>query len=121
MLTRGQHRSAAMARREGPAGVKERSRYALGSPGTWEIPPSPVHGSGWAAGETAWLASVALHARGSEQASAAQVPPSEGNEARRDGRREVAAPHRTDEAGEPTQGTRRREGGAGERNRWRER
>jgi hypothetical protein len=56
----------------------------------------------------------------SEQASARVVPPSEGNEARRDGRREVGAPHGTEEAGEP-RGTLWRDGGAGTRNRWRER
>ncbi len=49
------------------------------------------------------------------------VPPSEGNEARRDGRQEVGAPHRTCEAGEPTRGTPWRERGAGLRNHWRER
>jgi len=39
----------------------------------------------------------------------------------RDGRGEVGAPHSTCEAGEPTRGTPWREGGAGTRNRWRER
>ena len=37
----------------------------------------------------------------------------EGNEARRDGRRGVGAPHTTGDAGEPTRGTPSREGGAG--------
>jgi hypothetical protein len=36
---------------------------------------------------------------------AAVVSPSEGNEARREGRQGVAVPHSTDEAGEPTRGT----------------
>ena len=49
------------------------------------------------------------------------VPPSEGNEARREGRQGVGAPHSTDEAGEPARGTPWREGGAGSWNRWRER
>jgi hypothetical protein len=40
------------------------------------------------------------------------VSPSEGNEARRDGRLGVGASHSTVEAGEPVQGTRRREEGA---------
>src|SRR3954452_2283160 len=44
---------------------------------------------------------------------AAGIPPSEGNEARRDGRRGFGASHSTDEAGEPTRGTPRREGGDG--------
>ena len=50
------------------------------------------------------------------------VPTTRGTtEAGRDGRREVGAPHSTGEAGEPTRGTRWREGGAGLRNRRRER
>src|SRR3954453_13657199 len=40
---------------------------------------------------------------------ATAVPPSEGNEARRDGRRGVGAPHITCDAGEPTRGTPPRE------------
>lgn len=36
-----------------------------------------------------------------EQVDASEVPPSEGNEARRDGRREVGASRSTDEGGEP--------------------
>lgn len=42
----------------------------------------------------------------------AVVPPSEGNEARWDGRRAIGAPHSTDEVGEPSQGTPWMEGGA---------
>ena len=49
------------------------------------------------------------------------VPPSEGNEARREGRQDVGALRSTDDAGEPTRGTLRREGRAGQRNRWRAR
>src|SRR5262249_14932202 len=49
------------------------------------------------------------------------VPPSEGNEARRDERRGVRAPRCTCDAGGPTRGTPPREGGAEARNRWRER
>src|SRR4051812_9313760 len=44
---------------------------------------------------------------------AAGVPPNEGNEVRRDGRRGFGAPHSTCDAGEPTRGTPPREGGAG--------
>ena len=46
-------------------------------------------------------------------AGAAGIPPREGNEARRDGRRGVGASNSTCEAGEPTRGTPWREGGAG--------
>ena len=46
-------------------------------------------------------------------AGATVVPPSEGNEVRRDGRQGVGAPHTTCDAGEPTRGTPLREGGAG--------
>ncbi len=49
------------------------------------------------------------------------VPLSEGNEATREGRLDVGALRSTDEAGEPTRGTLRREGRAGQRNRWRAR
>jgi len=42
MLTRGQHRSAAMAWHRGPAGVRERGKCTEGSPGTWEILSSPA-------------------------------------------------------------------------------
>src|SRR5580693_5685276 len=41
------------------------------------------------------------------------IPPSEGNEVRRDGWWGVGASHSTDDAGEPTRGTPPREGGAG--------
>jgi len=43
--------------------------------------------------------------------SATAVLPSEGNEARQEGRQGVTAPHCTGEAGEPTRGTPWREGG----------
>ncbi len=39
------------------------------------------------------------------------VPPNEGNEVRRNGRQGVRVPHSTGECGEPTHGTRWREGG----------
>ena len=38
-------------------------------------------------------------------AGATGIPPNEGNEVRRDGRRGVGASHITDDAGEPTRGT----------------
>jgi hypothetical protein len=59
--------------------------------------------------------------QGSEAPDVRLVPLSEGNEARREGRQGVGAPRSTAEAGEPTRGTPWREGGAGKRNRWRER
>ena len=49
------------------------------------------------------------------------IPPIEGNEVTRDGRREVGAARSTADAGEPTRGTPSREGAAGRENRWRER
>ncbi len=61
-------------------------------------------------------------ARGRERMSwSRMVSPSEGNEARREGRQAVGVPHSTAEAGEPTQGTLWREGGIGTWNRWRDR
>ena len=42
------------------------------------------------------------------------------NEARRDGPLGIGAPHGTVETGEPTRGTRGRDGGAELRNRWEE-
>ena len=50
---------------------------------------------------------------GERNTGAAEVPPSEGDEARWDGRRGVGALHITRDAGEPTRGTPLREGGAG--------
>src|SRR4051812_38658085 len=47
--------------------------------------------------------------RRERNAGATEIPPSEGNEARRDGRRGVGAPHTTGDAGEPTRGTPPRE------------
>jgi hypothetical protein len=49
--------------------------------------------------------------RRGRNADAAMVSPNEGNEVRRDGRPEVAAPHSTVEPGEPSRGTLGREGG----------
>jgi hypothetical protein len=50
-----------------------------------------------------------------------EVARTEGNEGKGERRRGVGAPHCTGEAGEPTQGTPWREGGAGTRNRTEER
>src|SRR3954462_14104567 len=54
-------------------------------------------------------------------ADATEIPPIEGNEVRREGWRGFGASSSTCEAGEPTLGTPRREGGAGPRDRRRER
>jgi hypothetical protein len=56
-----------------------------------------------------------------ERTGASGVTVGEGDRSRRDGSREVGARHCTDETGEPHPGTRRREGGAGSRDRRRER
>ena len=57
----------------------------------------------------------ALVRRGANATSATEVPPSEGNEVRRDEQQEVVAPHSTDEAGElaprdPVEGRKNRKG-----------
>ena len=84
-------------------------------PGTWETLSFP---SSQAAGDTAYQLPidprlrVRVRGRGGRTTDATMVSPSEGNEARRNGRQGVAAPHSTVEAGEPTRGTPSREGGA---------
>jgi len=54
-----------------------------------------------------------------ETSSAGAVPPTEGNEGRREGRRASEHPVVPQKLGNPTGGTRWREGDAGARNRWR--
>ena len=80
-------------------------------PGTWETLSFP---SSMAAGDTAYQLQIdpRLRVRGGRTTDATMVSPSEGNEARRNGRQGVAAPHTTVDAGEPTRGTPSREGGA---------
>ena len=82
-------------------------------PGTWETLSSP---SSKAAGDTAYQLPIdprlRVRGRGGRNTDATMVSPSEGNEARRNGRQGVAAPHSTVEAGEPPRGTPSREGGA---------
>ena len=79
-------------------------------PGTWETLPLP---SSQAAGDTAYQLQIdprlRVRGRGGRTTDATMVSPSEGNEARRNGRQGVAAPHSTVEAGEPTRGTPSRE------------
>ena len=84
-----------------------------GSPGTWETQPSPPQ---FPAREPEQqlpdARGYASLTDGNKHMMQTVVSPSEGNEARRDGRLGVGASHSTVEAGEPVQGTRRREGGA---------
>ena len=79
-------------------------------PGTWETLSFP---SSQAAGDTAYQLPIdprlRVRGRGGRTTDATMVSPSEGNEARRNGRQGVAAPHSTVEAGEPTRGTPSRE------------
>ena len=79
-------------------------------PGTWETLSFP---SSKAAGDTAYQLQIdprlRVRGRGGRTTDATMVSPSEGNEARRNGRQGVAAPHSTVEAGEPTRGTPSRE------------
>ena len=80
-------------------------------PGTWETLPLP---SSQAAGDTAYQPQIdprlRVRGRGGRTTDATMVSPSEGNEARRNGRQGVAAPQSTVEAGEPTEGPRRGKG-----------
>ncbi len=82
-------------------------------PGTWETLPFPLSQP---AGDTGYQLQVDPRlrdrSRGGRNSVAPVVSPSEGNEARRNGRQGVAAPQSTVEAGEPTRGTPSREGGA---------
>ena len=86
----------------GPAGVVEQGKSTRGSPGTWEARPSPC--ASMAEGEP-WKSpgprAVAVCGPRERIASGHVVPPSEGNEVRRDERSGVAARHSTWEAGEP--------------------
>src|SRR3712207_104160 len=96
-----------------PAGVREQDTFT-------RVPQEPgrprrLHGK-----SRPELPGHQLQARGrrtrrprERKPGATVVPPSEGNEARRNGRQGVGAPHTTDDAGEPTRGTPSREGGAG--------
>ena len=82
-------------------------------PGTWETLSFP---SSQAAGDTAYQLQIdprlRVRGRGGRTTDATMVSPSEGNEARRDGRQGVAAPHSTVEAGERPFRTPWSEGGA---------
>ena len=118
---------AAPERREVPPGAEaspESENAACahgGSPGTWEVLTSPApNRTGHPVSVSRPVGSWRSTPTGANK-RARLVPPSEGNEARREGRQEVGALRSTREAGEPSRGTRWREGGAGQRTRWRER
>jgi hypothetical protein len=66
-----------------------------GCPGTWEILPSPYERPGRKGCREKRALACGRHCpahRGSEARGQRTVPPSEGNEARREGRQEVVAP-----------------------------
>ena len=120
---RHNHLNRYMGREGDISGVEEQGMLTRVHPGTWETLPSPQKSSGLGAGRPKPRPAGARCSAtcGSEKTGAAAVPPSEGNEARRDGRQGVAAPRSTGEAGEATRGTPWREGGVGGWNRWRDR
>src|SRR3954470_15591581 len=96
-----------------PAGVREQDT----STGVPQEPGRPRRLHGESRPE---LPGDQLQARGrrtrrprERNSGATVVPPSEGNEARREGRQGVGASHITCDAGEPTRGTPLREGDAG--------
>ena len=96
---------AEMAWLDGPSGVKEQGTCTEGPPGTWEAPSSPIQqyrherGAGYKLPQICTpILSGRCVAKIPDKGS---VPPSEGNEVRRDGRRGVGAAHSTADAGEP--------------------
>ena len=84
-----------MAWHVGPAGVGEQGkRHNGGSPGTWEILSSPRKQSRLGIPGDQLQARRDVHSAAAgetKRPNAPVVPPSEGNEARRDGRQEVVA------------------------------
>ena len=80
-------------------------------PGTWETLSFP---SSKAAGDTAYQLQIdprlRVRGRGGRTTDATMVSPSEGNEARRNGRQGVAASHSTVAAGNQPQGPRQGKG-----------
>ena len=90
-----------MTWRRSSAGVGEQGTCTKGSPRTWEV-RTPPRG---ALQEGTWVTqypgpeSLRFAAPGERRRSAAGVPPSDGNEARGEGRSGVGAVHITWEAG----------------------
>ena len=111
-------RKAASRRRNGlacaiPPGSESRTR-SHGFPRNLGGPAVSTVNAGWRYRLTNSRPVVgALDGHGSETRVQPWYCPREGNEARREGRQGVGAPHTTDDAGEPTRGTPSREGGAG--------
>ena len=113
----GYVRKAASARRRRSRAWRDRSHRGRRAghvhigvlPGTWETRSSPPREPEGATGtENPWSVGSAAWPVGSgerpvhESIAAGVVPPSEGNEARRDGRPGIGASHSTVEAGELT-------------------
>ncbi len=116
------YQSAVVAERRDSAGVGEHGTFIMGSCRNLGDPVGSValNGMGKPVNNPRPMGAAPC-AHGSEVQGAAAVPPSEGNEARREGRQEVGVLHSTVEAGEPTRGTPGREGSTGTRDRSRER
>ena len=116
------HRSAEMAWRQGPSGVRERGKHDRGvlqEPGRSDR--FRVMSPGWEPGDQAQVDRGGSTRAAPRKPSLNAVPPNEGNEVRRDERPDVGASHSTEEAGERTRRTPSREGEAGLRKRLRER
>src|SRR5215831_11735114 len=119
-----QHRSAAVAEREGPAGVEEQGTFIVGSSRNLGGPAASVNEAGVGESGKQPLAcsrsALRLQERNPRRVA---VPYGEGNGAVREGRQEVGVLHSTEEAGEPTRGTPWRKGSTGTRarsgERWR--
>ena len=67
-----------------PAGVEERGMYTGGSPGTWEALPFPRHRPGRGYRDINLRPASSRSAMRERNRNAIVVPPSEGNEARRE-------------------------------------
>jgi len=93
-----------VAWRGGPTGVGEQGMGTGGFLGTWETLPFPQQQPdvGRLVHQTPGPWEAALGATGAKQASAGRYRHARGTEAWGEGRQGVGAPHRTDEAGEPT-------------------
>ena len=102
-----------------PTGVQEQGAGTRGLLGNLRDPSVSTDMPGSGTGITTPRPSALRRAAGSEQ-DARVVSPNEGNEVRRKGRVGVGATRSTAEPGEPSRGTRRREGEAVSHNRWRE-
>ncbi len=118
-----QHRDAVMAWRSWSRRGRGAGHVHAGSPGTWETLSFPffTSGVGGVGRNNLRAHGLASGPMGDTNTGARMVPPSEGNEARRNERQGVGVPRSTAEPGEPSQGTLGREGGTGSWNCWRDR